>query len=72
MLEKEKIKWYFDLYFSPDETKYLHIKLNSNRHGIHAEHLHFDKMIHAFLIMERLVPDEREEVYGRIGDFLNN
>ncbi|MBF0233067.1 MAG: alpha/beta hydrolase [Desulfamplus sp.] len=38
--------------------------------GIHVEHLHFDNMIHAFLNMESLVPDECENVYKRIGDFL--
>lgn len=39
--------------------------------GIYTEHLHFDNMIHAFLNMESLVPDECNSVYRKIGDFLN-
>lgn len=40
--------------------------------GICAEHLNFDHMIHAFLNMERLVPDECAAVYRRVGEFLNS
>ncbi|MBF0241990.1 MAG: alpha/beta hydrolase [Desulfamplus sp.] len=39
--------------------------------GIYAENLHFDNMIHAFLNMEILVPDECKRVYEKIGNFLN-
>nr|CAA6804032.1 MAG: 5'-methylthioadenosine phosphorylase (EC / putative esterase [uncultured Thiotrichaceae bacterium] len=39
--------------------------------GIDAELLHFDDMIHAFMNMEKLVPDETEQVYTAAGRFLN-
>ncbi len=39
--------------------------------GIEAELLHFGDMIHAFLNMEDLVPDECTAVYQRIATFLN-
>ncbi len=39
--------------------------------GIEAELLHFDDMIHAFMNMEKLVPDETTRVYTEAGRFLN-
>ena len=39
--------------------------------GVHAEHLHFDEMIHAFLNMEDLVKQACQAAYRRIGEFLN-
>jgi acetyl esterase len=39
--------------------------------GIETELLHFDDMIHAFLNMEDLVPDECTAVYQKIATFLN-
>lgn len=39
--------------------------------GVVAEQLHFDEMIHTFMNMEDLVPDECASVYRRIGEFLN-
>ena len=37
---------------------------------LHAEQLHFDHMIHAFMNMEDLVPEECAAVYHKIGAFL--
>ncbi len=39
--------------------------------GVEAELLHFYDMIHAFLNMEDLVPDECTAVYQKIATFLN-
>jgi acetyl esterase len=39
--------------------------------GVHAEHVRYDDMIHAFLNMENLVKETCESAYRRIGDFLN-
>ena len=39
--------------------------------GIHAEHLHFEDMIHAFMNMENLVKEECKTVYRGAGAFLN-
>ena len=39
--------------------------------GLPAEQLHFDHMIHAFMNMEDLVPEECATVYRKIGAFLN-
>ena len=39
--------------------------------GIETELLHFDDMIHAFLNLEDLVPDECTAVYQEIATFLN-
>lgn len=39
--------------------------------GIEAGLLHFDDMIHAFMNMEKLVPDETQQVYTEAGRFLN-
>ncbi|MCB1752315.1 MAG: alpha/beta hydrolase [Gammaproteobacteria bacterium] len=39
--------------------------------GLRAEYLQFDGMIHAFLNLEELVPDQCAEAYRRIGEFLN-
>lgn len=39
--------------------------------GVAAEQLHFDTMIHTFMNMEDLVPDECASVYRRIGEFFN-
>jgi len=38
--------------------------------GIHTEHLHFNNMIHAFLNMESLVPDECATLYKKMYDFM--
>ena len=39
--------------------------------GIHAEHLHFEDMIHAFMNMENLVKEACKTVYRGAGAFLN-
>lgn len=39
--------------------------------GVYAEHHHFAGMIHAFLNLEQLVPDEAAAVYRKIAAFLN-
>jgi len=39
-------------------------------HGITADHLHLDNMIHAFLNLEDLVPEVCQHTYQAIGDFL--
>lgn len=39
--------------------------------GIEAELLHFDDMIHAFMNMEKLLPEETTRVYREAGRFLN-
>ncbi|MBF0203377.1 MAG: alpha/beta hydrolase [Desulfamplus sp.] len=109
LLEKDKIKWYFDNYFQKNkgsEAVYPEFKAASplfmeitphmpatlvitaqfcplrdegiayvkrlGKAGIHTEHLHFDNMIHAFLNMESLVPDECIKVYRKISDFLES
>ncbi|MBF0231234.1 MAG: alpha/beta hydrolase [Desulfamplus sp.] len=38
--------------------------------GIDTEHLHFNNMIHAFLNMETLVPDECATLYKKMSDFI--
>lgn len=38
--------------------------------GISVQHVHYPEMIHAFLNMEDLVPEQCLELYGKIGDFL--
>lgn len=40
--------------------------------GIHAEQLHFDTMIHAFLNMEQVTSDACQEAYMSMGRFLAN
>ncbi len=40
------------------------------RHGIRAERLHFDDMIHAFLNMERVAPETCRRTYDAIARFL--
>lgn len=114
LLEKEKMRWYFDHYFQDNASHrantpngkqankirkdasplFMEITLQmpdtlvitaqfcplrdegiayidrlKNR-GRHTEHLHFNNMIHAFLNMESLVPDECVTVYKKIGEFL--
>jgi acetyl esterase/lipase len=39
--------------------------------GLHAERLHLDHMIHAFLNLEDLVRETCRSVYRRMGEFLN-
>lgn len=39
--------------------------------GVHAERIHFSDMIHTFINMEDLVPEECEFVYRSIADFLH-
>lgn len=39
--------------------------------GVAAEHLNFDDMIHTFVNMENLVPEECASVYKKTGEFLN-
>jgi acetyl esterase/lipase len=39
--------------------------------GLHADHLHFGDMIHAFMNMENLAKEACETVYQKIGEFLN-
>lgn len=101
LLEKEKIKWYFDNYFQNAENRKaaspLHMEFTPQlpqtlvitaefcplrdegfaylekvkSTGVHAEHLHFDDLIHAFMNLENLVKEECESVYHRVGQFLN-
>lgn len=40
--------------------------------GVAVEHLHLDKMIHAFLNLENLVPEACRKVYAAMGDFLHS
>ena len=40
--------------------------------SVQIEHFHFDDMIHAFMNMENLVPEECAAVYRKIGEFLNS
>jgi len=39
--------------------------------GVHAEHVHYNDMIHAFLNMENLVKETCISAYREIGDFLS-
>lgn len=39
---------------------------------VQVEHLYFKDMIHAFMNMENLVPEECGAVYRKIGEFLNS
>lgn len=60
----------FTVEFCPlrDEgMKYVNNVLDA---GVRAEHIHFDDMIHTFINMEDLVPEECEEVYRSIANFL--
>lgn len=45
-------------------------KLRQN--GVAVQHLHFDDMIHAFLNLERLVPERCLRVYETMGQFLGD
>ena len=42
------------------------------QHGVKTEHLHLEDMIHAFMNLDILVPDQVELVYNKINSFLNN
>jgi acetyl esterase len=102
LLEKEKIRWYFDHYFQNNEDRrkasplFMTVSKGLPRtlvvtaefcplrdegaayvqrlkaQGIHAEQLHFDAMIHAFLNMEQVTWKACRAVYLAMGRFLAN
>lgn len=39
--------------------------------GVRVSHIHFDGMVHAFMNMEAVVPEECAQLYQDIADFLN-
>jgi acetyl esterase/lipase len=43
---------------------------NLQKHGLRAENVHFQDMIHAFLNMERLFPERAQEAYQAMQSFL--
>ncbi len=43
-----------------------------NRAGVANQHLHFDDMIHAFINMQDIVPEQCNLLYKRIARFLND
>lgn len=100
LLQKGKIGWYFDHYFTKSDDRIkaspLHGKFTSDlpstlvftaefcplrdegiqyvqnvlEAGVQAERIHYSDMIHTFINMEDLVPEECESVYRSIAEFL--
>lgn len=57
--------------FCPLRDENLAYVKKLNKAAIDAKHVHFDTMIHAFLNMEKLVPDECQRLYQKLDSFLN-
>ncbi len=102
LLEKEKIEWYFDNYFSKNEARIeaspLFMEITESfpetmvitaglcplcdeggryvqrlkEHGIRTRHIHFEELLHAFLNLENLVPDQCRTCYHELGEFLRS
>lgn len=100
LLEKEKIRWYFDHYFRKGEDRRAASPLfmpvgpgfprtllvsagfcplrdeqlaylgKLRQAGAAVQHLHLGGMIHAFLNLEKLVPEACHRVYAAMADFL--
>lgn len=102
LLEKEKIQWYFDNYFSNNEDRIeaspLYMEITEyfpetmvitaglcplcdegiryvqrlKEHGITTRHIHFEKLLHAFLNLENLALDKSRACYHELGKFLRS
>ena len=102
LLQKGKIAWYFDNYFSDSDDRVkaspLHGEFSAGLPesliftaefcplrdeslsyleklatvGVKTKHIHFDDMIHTFMNMEDLVPEECDSVYQSIAEFLTD
>ena len=102
LLEKEKIQWYFDNYFSNNEDRIepspLFMEISTyfpetmvitaglcplcdegtryvqrlKEHGIATRHIHFEKLLHAFLNLENLALDKCRACYNELGNFLRS
>ncbi len=102
LIQKGKIVWYYDNYFSKGEDRKaasplfgeftkglppvflltaefcplrdegLAYKERLKKAGVACTHLHFKDMIHTFLSLEDLVPEECKKTYTAIAKFLNS
>lgn len=101
LLEKDKIRWYFDHYFQQNEDRreasplFMEVTQRLPRtlvitaefcplrdegrayvqqlqsKDVHAQRLHFDTMVHAFLNLETITKEACTSTYKTIGRFLN-